>query len=61
MTSLSTYEFSTLYTTLPRNFIKDKLIDVTERTFQREDSLYVTTRIRFSLNMHGHVKMYVMC
>ena len=35
----TTYEFSTLYTTLPHNFIKDKLIDLIERTFQREGSL----------------------
>ena len=38
--SLSTYDFSTLYTTLPHNLIKDKLVDLTERTFQREGSLY---------------------
>ena len=37
-TSLSTYDFSTLYTTLPHNLIKDKLIDLIERTFQREGS-----------------------
>ena len=30
-TSLSTYDFSTLYTTLPHNLIKDKLIDLIER------------------------------
>ena len=36
--SLSRYDFSTLYTTLPHNFIKDKLIDLIERTFQREGS-----------------------
>ena len=35
-TSLSTYDFSTLYTTLPYNLIKDKLIYLIERTFQRE-------------------------
>ena len=39
-TSLSTYDFSTLYTTLPHNLIKDKLIDLLERTFQREGSPY---------------------
>ena len=27
-TSLSTYDFSTLYTTLPHNLIKDKLFDL---------------------------------
>ena len=31
-TSLSTYDFSTLYTTLPPNLIKNKLIDLIERT-----------------------------
>ena len=33
--------FSTLYTTLPHNFIKDKLVDLIGRTFQREGSLYI--------------------
>ena len=40
-TSLSTYDFSTLYTTLPHNLIKDKLIDLIKRTFQREGSPYL--------------------
>ena len=40
-TSLSTYDFSTLYTTLPHNLIKDKLIDLIERTLQREGSPYL--------------------
>ena len=40
-TSLSTYDFSTLYTTLPHNLSKDKLIDLIERTFQREGSPYL--------------------
>ena len=31
-TNLSTYDFSTLYTTLPNNLIKDKLIDLFNRT-----------------------------
>ena len=39
--SLSTYDFSTLYTTLPHNLVKDKLVDLIERTFQREGSLYI--------------------
>ena len=34
--SLSTYDFSTLYTTLPHNLINDKLVDLIERTFHRE-------------------------
>ena len=40
-TSLSTYDFSIIYTTLPHNFIKDKLIDLIERTFQRQGSPYL--------------------
>ena len=67
-TSLSTYDFSTLYTTLPHNLIKDKLIDLIERTFQREGSPYLACndRMLFLLQknlkniMHGRVKIYVM-
>ena len=44
--SLSTYDFSTLYTTLPHNLIKDKLVDLIERTFQREGSLYIACNDR---------------
>ena len=45
-TSLSTYDFSTLYTSLPHNLIKDKLIDLIERTFQREGSPYLACNDR---------------
>ena len=51
-TSLSTYDLSTLYTTLPHNLIKDKLIDLTEITFNREGALitsHVTTKTAFLL------------
>ena len=40
-TSLSTYDFSTPYTTLPHNSIKDKIIDLIERTYQREGPPYL--------------------
>ena len=40
--ALSTYDFSTLYTTLPHNLIKEKLTELIEHTFNREDSLYLT-------------------
>ena len=39
--SLSTYDFSTLYTILPHTLIKDKLVGLIERTFQREGSLFI--------------------
>ena len=69
VTSLSTYDFSTLYTTLPHNSIRDKLIDLIERTFNREGSSYLACNDRntfFTSDkhkniMHGLVKMYVMC
>ena len=38
---MSTYDFSTLYTTLPHHLIKDKLIDLIEHTFSREKALYL--------------------
>ena len=41
VSSLSTYDFSTLYTTLPHSLIKDKLVDIIKRTFQREGSLHI--------------------
>ena len=39
--SLSTYDFSTLYTTLPCNLIKEKLTELIEQTFNREGLLYL--------------------
>ena len=48
---MSTYDFSTLYTTLPHDLIKDKLIYLIEITLHREAllTLHVTTEMRFSL------------
>ena len=41
-TSLSTYDFFTLYTTLPHNLIKEKLLDLIGRTFyKKEGELYL--------------------
>ena len=39
--SLAAYDFSTLYTTLPHNLIKDKLVYLLERTVRKEGSLYI--------------------
>ena len=38
---LSTYDFSTLYTTLPHNLKKEKLTELIKQTFNREGSLYL--------------------
>ena len=71
VTSLSTYDFSTFYTTLNRNLIKDKLIDLIEITFQREGSPYTYylacsnknyLLLRKNLKkkiIHGRFKIYV--
>ena len=45
-TSLSTYDFSTLYTTLPHNLIKEKLINLIEWIFKREGSPYIACNER---------------
>ena len=68
-TSLSTYDFSTLYTTLPHNLIKEKLPDLIEPTcYKRKVSytLLVMIRTRFSLLQtiieditFGLVRMYM--
>ena len=47
-TSLSTYDFSTLYTTLPHHLIKEKLINLIEWTFKRESSSYIVSKDRLS-------------
>ena len=65
---MSTYDFSILYTALPHNLIKDKLIDLIEE-LSRETALltlHVMTEMHFLIRknlkniMHGHVKMFVM-
>ena len=65
-TSLSTYNFSTLYTTLPHNLIKIKILDLIERTFYKKEGMLVMIRKRFSLLQtsieditFGFVRMYV--
>ena len=58
--SLSTYDFSTLYTTLPHNLTKDKLVDFIERIFQRQGFLYIAYNDRhaFSLLMQLNIIIY---
>ena len=38
--TISTYDFSTLYTTLPHNLIRNQHVDLIENTFRREEVLY---------------------
>ena len=39
--SVSTYDFSTLFTTLPHNPSKYKLTELIEQTFKRKGSIYL--------------------
>ena len=55
--SLFTYDFSTLYTTLP-HLIKDKLVDLIERTFQRKGSLYIACNDRNAFCTSNAVRNY---
>ena len=38
---VSTYDYYTLFTKLPHNLIKERLTELIEQTFNREDSLYL--------------------
>ena len=58
---LSTYDFSTLYTTLPHNLIKDKLIALIEHTFPREKTLYLACneeRAFFNSDVYKNCKLW---
>ena len=65
---LSTHDFSSPYTTLPHNLIKEKLTELIEQTFNREGSLYLdcNDKMPFLLlnNLNdincGHVRKCVM-
>ena len=52
--------FSTLYTTLPHHLIKDKLIDLINRTFIRENTQYLACNeeCAFSLLMYIIITIY---
>ena len=57
-TSLTTYDFSTFYTTLPCNLIKETLIDLIEWNFQREFSPYLSCNERQAFLTSGDENRY---
>ena len=59
-TSLSTFDFSTLYTTLPHNLIKEKLINLIEWTFKREGSPYIACNERQAFFTSEDTKRYTL-
>ena len=56
--SLSTYDFSTLYTTLPHNLIKKKLIHLIEWTFKRDGSPFIACNERQAFFTSEDTKRY---
>ena len=54
----ATYDFSTLYTILHYNLIKDKIVDIIERTFQRKDTLYIACNDRNAFFTSDAVRNY---
>ena len=58
MTSLSTYDVFTLYTTLPHNFVNEKLINLIEWTFKREGSPYIACNERQTFFTSEDTKRY---
>ena len=57
-TSLSTYDFSKLFSTLPHNLIKEKLINLIEWTFKREGSPYIACNERQAFFTSEETKRY---
>ena len=55
-TSLSTYGFSTLYTTLPHDLIKEKLLNLIEMTFyNKEGKLYLACNDKKAFFHHANM------
>ena len=57
-TSLSPYDFSTLYTILPHDLIKDKCIDLIKRTFQREGLPYLACNDSHAFLLQKNLKKH---
>ena len=55
---LVTYDFSTLYTTLSHNLIKDKLTELIEQIFNREGSLYLACNDKNAIFTSEQPKRY---
>ena len=51
--SVSTYDFCTLYTTLPHYLIKEKHKEFIEQTFNREGSLYLACNEKNLIFLHS--------
>ena len=58
--TVSTYDFSTLYTTLPHNLIKEKLTNLIQKTFGREKRLFLACNANRAFFTDEQVKHYTL-
>ena len=56
---LSTYDISTLYTTLPYNLIKEKLTELIQQAFNRDGSLYLACNDKNAFFTSEQPKRYI--
>ena len=59
--TISTYDFSTLYTTLPHNLIRNQLVDLIGNTFRREEVLYLACNEERAFFASEEHKKYDLC
>ena len=60
ISSLSTFDFSTLYTTLPHHLIKDKLIKLIEKTFAKNDKAFIACNTRRAFFSNTEIEHYTL-
>ena len=60
VSSISTFDFSTLYTTLPHHLIKDKLINLIEKTFARETKVFIACNAERAFFTNVEVDRYTL-
>ena len=58
--TISTYDFSTLYTTLPHNLIKEKLVNLIQKTFAREGTSFLACNFDRAFFTNALVDNYTM-
>ena len=56
--TISTYDFSALYTTLPHDLIKNQLVDLIENTFRRKEVLYLACNVEHAIFASKEHKKY---
>ena len=60
VSTISTYDFSTLYTTLPHDLIKLKLTNLIHKTFSRERKLFIACNADRAFFTNETIKHYTM-